>query len=136
MYAQALPISRQSIFFIRFWTWKTSEKFSRPKKNLKHPFFKTGVVKYFNHGQTATSKRKLSHLINPNAKSILINLDGFDHNYGSICVFSYSKFLGNFLLHSRKICSTDIKKDAVPSKLRWGHRKQMRWPTLTINTVA
>ena len=53
-----------------------------------------------------------------------------------LTIFSYSKFLGNFLLPSRKICSTDIKKDAVPSKLRWGHRKQMRWPTLTINTVA
>ena len=41
--------------------------------------------------------------------------------------FHCQTFFGNFLLHSKKMGSADIKQDTRPSKLIWGYRKQMRW---------
>ena len=57
-------------------------------------FVKTGVVKDFHHGQTVANQQKLFDFGSPNTNSILMNFDGFDHNYGSICIFPYPKFLG------------------------------------------
>ena len=39
------------------------------------------------------------------------------------------------MLHNKKMCSTDDKKEAGLSKLRWRYRKQVRWHTLTISTL-
>ena len=58
-------------------------------------------------------------LIHPNVKSILTNFDGFDQNYGSICVFPQSKCFGKFSLHNRTMHSADVKKGTVLSRLRY-----------------
>ena len=72
----------------------------------------------FNYGQTVANQPNYLILIPPNTKSILTNFGGFDHNYGSVCVFPQPKFFGNFLLRNRKMYSANVKKDAGPSKLR------------------
>ena len=112
-------------------------KFSeKTKTSLKYPFFDTGVVKHFNQGQPLRTNRNYLVLIPPNIKSILKDFAGSDHNYGSICVFLWPKVFGKFLLYSRKMSFAQVKKDAGPSKLRWGYKKQMRWLTLTVNSCV
>ena len=55
-------------------------------------------------------------LILPKTKGIFTIFDRFDRNYGSVFVFVQPKFFGSFLFQNR--CSTDVKKDAGPSKLK------------------
>ena len=43
----------------------------------------------------------------------MTNFDGFDHNRGSKYVFPEPKFIDNFFLYNRKMCQSDVRKDAV-----------------------
>ena len=71
----------------------------------------------FNYGQTVANQPNYLIMIPPNTKSILTSFDRFNHNYCSICVFLQPKSFCNFLLHNRRMCSANVKKDADPSKL-------------------
>ena len=59
----------------------------KARTSLKYPFFKTAVVKHFNHGQTVANQPKLFDFDTRRYKKYLTNFDGFDHNWSSICLF-------------------------------------------------
>ena len=76
----------------------------KARTSLKYPFFKTAVVKHFNHGQTVANQPKLFDFDTRRYKKYLTNFDGFDHNWSSMFIS-----LANY--------SANVKKDADPSKL-------------------
>ena len=78
------------------------------------------VIKHFNHDQTVANQPNLFDFDPAKDKYLTIIIftifDRFDRNYGSVFVFVQPKFFGSFLFQNR--CSTDVKKDAGPSKLK------------------
>ena len=112
-------------------------KFSeQAKTSLKYLFLRQGLSNLFIMVKLLQTNQYFLILIPPNKKLILTNFDGFDHNYGSICVFPWPRFFGNILLLNGEDVLGRRKIKTGPSKWRWGYRKQIRWDNLTINTVA
>lgn len=77
------------------------------------PVFKTGSQNTLLMVKPLQTNPNYLILIAPIIKSLMTNFDGFDHNRGSKYVFPEPKFIDNFFLYNRKMCQSDVRKDAV-----------------------